>query len=361
MVTKSKIAIFISDVGFGHYTRQCHIIRELILVKKFQITVFSTKFEKKLKKEFKNKIKVKKFKNHFNLISNKDGSFSKKKTIKFLKNFNFENKNKFKFLKSFNFVISDFVFEIFPYLKKEGIPSIGICHFRWSWFFSMSKFPKLLVKRIKKLEEDCTYYMFPPITPSDCHIDLNSKKFKKINFIGRKIKSQKLKKTSFLIMDNGKNTLKNQINNIVKEISHLSDYRFYIDIRSLNKKSKKIISQKSHLNFAYGERGMLNYISKSDYLICRAGYNSISESLINYKPAIFFSEKNNEEISFNLNYIKKKVLGVQITEEDLGKKFQLFLKNFDKKKSLKIFSNIKKNNFKNNGVKQVVNYLVNYK
>ena len=361
MITKSKIAIFISDVGFGHYIRQCHIIRELILFKKFEITVFSTKFEKKLKKKFRKKIKVKKYKNHFNLISNKDGSFSKKKTIKFLKNFDFENKKKFKFLKSFNFVISDFVFEIFPYLKKEGIPSIGVCHFRWSWFFSISKFPRLLVNKIKKSEEDCTYYMFPPITPSECYRGLKSKKFKKINFIGKKVKSQKLKKMSFLIMDNGKNTLKNQINNIVKKISELSDFRFYIDIRSLNKKSKKIVSQKNHLNFAYGEKGMQNYISKSCCLICRAGYNSISESLINYKPAIFFSEKNNKEINFNLNYIKKKALGVEITEKDLGKNFHLFLKNFINKKSFKVLNNIKKNKFKNDGAKQVVKYLINYK
>ena len=36
----------------------------------------------------------------------------------------------------FDFLISDFVFEVFPIAARFGIPSFGVAHFTWDWFFS---------------------------------------------------------------------------------------------------------------------------------------------------------------------------------------------------------------------------------
>ena len=48
-------------------------------------------------------------------------------------------------------------------------------------------------------------------------------------------------------------------------------------------------------------------LAVTDILIARGGFNTISECLVLKKPALFFSEKNNDEITENLKLIHEKL------------------------------------------------------
>ena len=91
---KINIGFFISDDGYGHAARQSSIISYLLKSNKknkFQIHVYGNKIIKRMRNEFKNKVKYRKFDNIIHTKKNLDGSLSLSKTKKV---FNFWKKNK---------------------------------------------------------------------------------------------------------------------------------------------------------------------------------------------------------------------------------------------------------------------------
>ena len=164
-----KCAVFISDEGFGHMVRQRAIISELI--KKhpsIKITLFTSKNIFYLKEKFENRIKYLNIASHLRTVKNKDGSLNILKTKKIF--YNWEKnisqwKNKVsKFFFNFDFIISDCVPEAFDLSKKFNIPSFGVCHFTWDWFFE--NVCKVNSKYLKKMESSflkCDHFFFPSI------------------------------------------------------------------------------------------------------------------------------------------------------------------------------------------------------
>ena len=120
---KKRVAIFISDDGFGHLVRQRVLINEMLKLKKqIDITVSTRNKLKYLKKDFANKINYHKNFNNIVTIKKKDGSLDKKKTNKIFENW-LDNYPKWierniKKYKNFDFIISDFVPEAFLLANK---------------------------------------------------------------------------------------------------------------------------------------------------------------------------------------------------------------------------------------------------
>ena len=363
MMKKINCGIFISDVGFGHMIRQRQIINNLI--KKFKnidITIFHRKNLNILKKTFGKKINYVDKNNHICFLTTKDGFLNKKKAAKNLTTW-FVNSKKFlskknKHLEKFDFFISDLVPEIIYYAKKNNKPCFSICHFTWDWFFQ--KILKKKNKQIKMLEryiKMSSKIYFPPFTFQE--ILKNYKKKKKVNFITNKIPFNKTnikkKPNKILIMTNGTGTLTNLINKIIPYLKNIKEYKFYISNELKNNDLKKSNSMKNLVLIKSSLKNMYSYINKVDFVIARGGFNTISECLMLQKPSILSFEKYNPEVNANIKIMKKKKLCSSMTYDDWDKNiFHKKIEIFVKRDYHSILKNIKKNKFKNNGAKQIV-------
>ena len=63
---------------------------------------------------------------------------------------------------------------------------------------------------------------------------------------------------------------------------------------------------------------MYSEINNVDYVVARAGFNTLSECII-FKPTLFVDEDNNPEINENIKYIKKFKLGSIFSSNDWKK------------------------------------------
>ena len=104
---------------------------------------------------------------------------------------------------------------------------------------------------------------------------------------------------------------------------------------------------------------MYTYISKVDYVITRAGFNSLTECLILKKPSIFMGENFNPEISENLKFISKLGVGSVMSKQEWGKNFLKRIDYFLKFEKNKIKENLNINliNYNVNGSKQIINII----
>ena len=140
-----------------------------------------------------------------------------------------------------------------------------------------------------------------------------------------------------------------------------SKYIFYIGVTHSSKETLKMITNSDNLILINKDLNtMYSYISKVDYVIARAGFNTITECLLLKKPALLMDEINNPEISENLNYVTKQGFCNKISKKDWGKNFlstiNKFLKSTDQ---IMNKLNIQKNRFKSNGAHQIVTDIKN--
>ncbi len=364
-MSKLNCAIFISDVGFGHMVRQRQIIRELFKIyKNISITIFHERNLKELKKTFGNKISYIKNFNNISLAKKKDGSLDIKKQKKICKNWEKKilitlNKNS-NILKKFDFFISDLVPEISYYAFKNQKPCFSICHYTWDWFFrKIYKKNTKSIKLMKQFNNLSTQIYFPPLTPKKILKD--TRKYKKVNFItdvNYKKKKFNKKKLKILIMDNGTEVLASKISKILPFLVNYEKYKFFISMKNVKKnlkmkiqKSKNIKLINSNLKHTY------NFIKKTDIVVARAGYNTITECIILKRPTIFAHEKNNPEVSENIKNIKKiKLFTTILDNEWTVEKFFQKLENFILALKTKddYFNNVNKQKNLNNGAKNIV-------
>jgi len=211
-------------------------------------------------------------------------------------------------------------------------------------------------------------FFFPPFTPIGVYKNiLDKKKINDVNFIIKNLKNNNKnnnknnvkKKKTFLIMDSGTKSLSNLISNTIPYIMNNSNYNFYIGTESLTAKAKKQVAQSKNLKGISSLKGMYTYISKVDFVITRAGFNSLTECLILKKPAIFMSEKFNPEISENLKFISKLGVGTFMNSKNWEKNFLKRIDFFLRFEENKIKKNLNSNltNYDVNGSVQIVNLI----
>tara|TARA_B100001121_G_scaffold310333_1_gene340765 strand:+ start:1645 stop:2763 length:1119 start_codon:yes stop_codon:yes gene_type:complete len=364
MKTKNyKVAIFISDEGFGHVVRQRCIIEELLKkFKKIQITVITSKNILLLNEYFGNTINYINYDNGISSIKNHNGELNVEATKKVLNNW-IKNHKKIllKFKKKFkdlDFIISDCVPEAFLLAKKIGCKSFGISHFTWDWYFEkVCKANKNKIDILKKYLRLADKFYFPPFTPIEI-LKRYSTKIKRVNFIVNNFSKKKKfisNKLKCLIMDNGTKNLSNNIDETIPYLKKIEKCIFYIGTYSLKKQTIRNIISSKNLVPVTGLKNMHSYIPHMDLIISRGGFNSISECLTLKKPAIFAREKNNLEVQDNIKQLTKRSLAGLIKQNDWKKNFSRRLDYFLTNE----FSDIKKNlinsKFKSNGAQEVVN------
>ena len=97
---------------------------------------------------------------------------------------------------------------------------------------------------------------------------------------------------------------------------------------------------------------MYSYIPKVDYVVARAGFNTITECLIYKKASLLMGERNNPEILENMKNMSSKNLCFELRNHNFGKNFLKTLRLFEKKIN-KIEINLHKSNFQYNGALQI--------
>ncbi|MFL5754300.1 MAG: hypothetical protein ACJ76F_12890, partial [Bacteroidia bacterium] len=133
-----KTKVYLSDEGFGHIVRQRAIISELIKLKPELSVTLQTHQHIAFAKS---NIKATHFIDRFNNIrwhKNSDSSPDIKSIREFYGNYEevAEKYIRTELLEDYDFLISDFVYEAFEIADARNIPSFGVAHFTWDWFFS---------------------------------------------------------------------------------------------------------------------------------------------------------------------------------------------------------------------------------
>ena len=363
-----KILIFISDEGFGHIVRQRSLIKSILKnIKYCEVEVITSKKILLLKETFKNKIKYHHKHNLIETIKKKDGSIDKIKTKKM---FHHWLKSKKKWINDMckkypnpDLIISDSVPQAFELAKKTNTKSINISHFTWNWFYK--KHCKNTKSKDKVLYElDKSYnladnFLILPLTPAEI-IKKYKKKHKKINFMISdfdKVKKTK-KKINCLIMDNGTKTLSVFIKKTIPYLKYIKNVNFFVGIKSYNQKIKKNIIDSKNIFPVNGLKKIHHTIPLADFVIARAGFNTITETLILKKPAIFFNEVDNEETSFNIKMLRKlKIISI-IKSNEWGENIIKRINKFLTFELNSLTKKIKNENFLSNGANQATDFIV---
>jgi hypothetical protein len=365
-----KVKIFLSEPGWGPIVRQSSIINELKKIyPKLEITLQSNKDPKILKKFFR-KFNFKKSDNLIKWYHGNDGGFDKKKNKIYYRGY--ERKSKIWFKKNekdkkYNFFISDMSPEVFKLGKKLNIPTFGICHFTWDWFFLNSEplsVSNNIINNWKFYQKDATRLFFPPLTPKQCLKDYPN--HKKINFIindyiinndNNLMKLLKKKQFKILLIDSGDDIISKIFKNILK-ISNKKNNDLLIFHQKKLGKFKNSVPLNKKIFFG-------SILKHMDLVIGRAGFNTITEVLKYQKLAIFLSTKNNPEINWNISRLIKYNLSKILQPEILLKNFDKIIDSIKKGKYFAYIEKIKENNYSFDGhikvAKEINNYLVKEK
>lgn len=363
-----KVAFYLSDVGYGHMVRQKYIINSLI--KKFKdikIVVVTSSNIEIIEEIYKSKISYIKHHNSIELFKNSSGYFSKKKTKKILHIWKKNIKKNYIFFKNnfynYDFIISDYVPEVFYFSKKLKIKCYGICHFTWSWFFSEVYKENNIIRKMRFFESLATKTFFPPFTPTKIFKNYKKNQYKDIDFITeeKKFNLNNNKKKTFLIMDSGTKTLSKKISSILSKIENQKRYLFLVGTTSLSQNDYYKIEKSKNIIPVTTLKSMYSNICKVDYVITRAGFNSLSECITLKKPTLFMNEKYNPEIEENIKFINQNNLGSIMSSKDWGENFLDRLDKFVKNESTIIKNNLNFLKFGKKGAKQVVNCILNIK
>ena len=371
----NKIAIFISDEGFGHSVRQKTIILELLKYNpKIKITIFNSSRLLFLKEYFGNKLNYIHYPNTLSTIKKKNGELDINKTKKILLNWpQKSNKSINQLLKNnignFNFdiIISDLVPEAFMLGKILKIPSYGIARFSWDWFFLKTKLRFLKVNKTIIENLKLSKKIFFSTFIKGKILSYKYLNFEEINLIFNKnifkegttefFKSNNIYKC--LIMDNGTKTNSNLIQETIKYLKDIEHIDFYISVDNFSEEIKNYVAQQKNLIPIQGLKNMHRLISYVDFLVARGGFNTITELLLFKKPALLIDEKNNPEIKANLDQMKKLKLCSIMKQSSFKKNFPNRINFFLKNDIKKIKNNLRLKKIKANGANQIIKKILN--
>ncbi|MDC0402623.1 hypothetical protein OAM14_00530 [Candidatus Pelagibacter sp.] len=369
----NKVAVFISDEGFGHSVRQKTIISEFLKHNpKIDFTIFNSKRLLFLKEYFGNRLNYQHCLETLHTIKKKNGELDIFQTKKILTNWpKKSNLNIKKILSNkqnlnFDIIISDLVPESFRLAQILNIPAYGVARFSWDWFFLNTSLKNLKeIQMIKDYLQLSKKIYFSTFIKKKI-LSNNNFKFKAINLIFNKnifnegtnefFKSSN--KYKCLIMDNGTKTNSILIQKTVKYLNKMPNIDFYISVDNFSDKLKLLVAKEKNLIPIQGLKNMHNLISYVDFLVARGGYNTITEILIFKKPALLINEKKNPEVKENLIQMKKLDYCSIMEQSSFKLNFPKTINSFIKNDVYRIEKNLKKNKISCNGSSQIVRDII---
>ncbi|MDA1086056.1 MAG: glycosyltransferase [Verrucomicrobia bacterium] len=225
-----------------------------------------------------------------------------------------------------DFILSDFVYEAFPVAARLGIPAFGVAHFTWDWFFC-KLFPPVINDRVLEwffaCAEQAEVLYFPPFTPGEI-MSHYAHKARRVPLIVREMRSvnnvQPNDRFKVLIMDSGSGLLAPHIYRALSRVHLLPDFQFYI--------SSRFQCEADNVTNIDPNELFSDYIPHMDLVICRAGFNTISECIAYRTPFLLIGEAVNPEMSENMLNLKKAQLGSLVALESFANELHEFLPRF---------------------------------
>ena len=346
-----KVKIYASDEGFGPIVRQNAIIDEMLRLNKNLFFTFQSEKNLPMAKKILNINFIDRF-NNIIWYKRNDGSPDVEKISNHL--FKYPDLTKVfieKELKEFDydFIISDFVPEAFYIAKQKNVPSFGIAHFTWDWFFSKlvpsnKEFISLFDKYVKGM--DVIY--FPPFTPKEV-LDKYADKAKIVPLIiKRGIEKRKIDfpaRFRVLIMDSGSGVLHGLIKNNIPIFKKMDKFQFFLS-SSFDVSGNNITTIDKNELF-------VNYIPIMDVVIGRAGFNTTTECIAHRTPFLMLSENLNPEMEENIKNLSETGLCGKMSINDFTSNFENAFMKFIDEEYDDLLYNMKAHNMRIDGAKVI--------
>ncbi len=227
----------------------------------------------------------------------------------------------------YDFVLSDFVYEGFEIANEFKIPSFGVAHFTWDWFFSKI-YPRVISDNLFEYfinaANKATKLYFPPFTPSEI-LKFYKGKATEVPFIVKKDVEHKpwpeTDRLKVLVMDSGAGLMGQNIQQALQNLSS-TEWSFGVQ-EGLGLEGDQIVNiPQDHL--------LIDYVRDADLIVGRPGFNTLSECIAYRKPMLLISESMNPEMEFNIAELKKLRLGAFMSLHDFKFKFEDVLRSFFK-------------------------------
>jgi hypothetical protein len=329
MATSSNCKVYLSDEGYGHIVRQRAILEELLeLIPNLSCDIQTHKHIDAVQRLIPHAHPIDKFNNilwHKQANGSPDVDAIRTQFADYIDVSDRFIEDELSEL-NYNFILSDLVYEAFDIGKRAGIPSFGVAHFTWDWFFSKLYPPPVqteVINRFFDLAAQASCLYFPPFTPEEIlnHYKPNSLQVPLIlrRHIDHKL-SEKTDRFKVLIIDSGAGVLAKRIRVALEHIRGLSDFQFFV--------SAKLSEPSNNISIIPEGELMADYISDMDLVIGRAGFNTISECIGMRTPMLLIGEAMNPEMNENILNLKKEHLGSFISMDTFENGLDRFLPAF---------------------------------
>jgi len=345
--------IYVTDEGFGPIVRQSAIIKEFReLNSDIQFTLQTHRHVKQAQRIIDGIDFIDKY-NNISWDKTDEGSPDLKLITERLSKY-IEVSDKFieeDDIDNVDFIITDYVYEAFEIGDKNKIPSFGVSHFTWDWFFSKMYPPVMSEKVLKRFfdyAEKAEVLYFPPFTPREI-LNHYKHKAKEVPLIVRTNVSGAVLEDSdefkIMIIDSGTGVLSKQIKKAIEKIHLLKEVKFYI--------SSAYDCEAENVGFIDENRLFVDYIPQMDLVIGRAGFNTISECIAFRTPMLLLSGEMNPELHENMMNIKNLGLGSFISIDQFTNKLHEMLPGFLGSEYEAIKQNMSSHNLRIDGAKVI--------
>ena len=355
-----KGKVYISDEGFGPVVRQNAIINELTRLNSLlDITVQTETHLEQVRLLMPHVKTISKF-NNISWAKAPNGT----PDIKAIQDLfqHYEQRSKLYVASELlennaDFIVSDFVYEAFEVGAKMKIPSFGVAHFTWDWFFSKLYPPPIqtsVLDRFFKQAAMADRIYFPPFTPPEIRRYYKDIATEVPLIVRKNIKHKSLPTTgqfNVLLVDSGAGVLEQSIKRAIACMRNIDDCHFYISSSFNCDLPNVTLLDKNEL--------FINYINEMDLVIGRAGFNTISECIAMRTPMLLLSEGMNPEMNENMIAIKNEGLGSFISIEQFEEELHHYLPRFIKNEYKQLSYSMQNHSYAINGAEVIASDILN--
>lgn len=227
----------------------------------------------------------------------------------------------------YDFIISDFVSEAFRIGRSAGVPSFGVAHFTWDWFFSKlypMPLENRLLDRFTRFTRMADALFFPPFTPREI-LHQYAERAREVPLVVRKheadipdgVDSEKFK---VMVIDSGSEVLRQHISTALERVPALDDFHFFV--------SAELGVEGPNVTHIRSKEMFIDHIPHVDLVIARAGFNTISECIAFRTPMLLVGEAMNPEMSENMMNLKNEGLGSFVSLDRFTRSLDVLLPHF---------------------------------
>ena len=352
--------IYASDEGFGHLVRQRAIYDQLRLLSPDLAATLQTKNYIHAAKRIFGDITFVEKHNNINWAKTKTGTPDLGAIRAFYSDY-IERADKHiasdDAVGDYDFVVSDFVYEAFDIAAKKNIPVFGVAHHTWDWFFSkLYPLPvrTTVLERLFKQAQSADRLYFPPLTPPDI---LNAYKdvCVEVPLIVRgrneEIEIETNDGFNVLILDSGSRLLSEKLKPALRMLGEINDMHFFLP--------EYFGVEAENVTLIGNDEVLLDYMPQMDLVICRAGFNTISECIAHRTPLLLVGEALNPEMESNVLLMKHLGLASFTSLEKLSGQFQNTLRDFIEGEYRLVKRNMREHEIPSGGARVVAEDILN--